>query len=79
MKNTKAPVALVAAGLDIVPTMNASALSLALAYSAGYFATLCFTLQYIPQAILNYKRKSITGFSTTGILIKVCHYYRLYM
>ena len=38
---------------------------------AGYFATFCFTVQYAPQAWLNYKRKSVKGFSTTGILIKL--------
>lgn len=38
---------------------------------AGYFATFCFTIQYLPQCILNYKRKSVKGFNTTGILIKL--------
>jgi uncharacterized protein with PQ loop repeat len=38
---------------------------------AGYFATICFTVQYIPQTILNFKRKSVKGFSTHGILIKL--------
>lgn len=37
----------------------------------GNIATLCFTLQYIPQAYKNWKRKSIKGFSTTGIVIKL--------
>jgi hypothetical protein len=38
---------------------------------AGYLGTFCFTIQYAPQAVLNYKRKSVKGFSTTGILIKL--------
>lgn len=37
----------------------------------GYLATACFTLQYIPQTILNFKRKSVQGFSTAGIIIKL--------
>eukprot|EP00475_Leptophrys_vorax_P041245 TRINITY_DN777_c0_g1_i3.p1 TRINITY_DN777_c0_g1~~TRINITY_DN777_c0_g1_i3.p1 ORF type:complete len:274 (-),score=51.87 TRINITY_DN777_c0_g1_i3:1066-1887(-) len=37
----------------------------------GHFATICFTLQYIPQAIKNYRRQSVKGFSTTGIIIKL--------
>jgi uncharacterized protein with PQ loop repeat len=43
----------------------------AIALAAGFFSTICFTVQYIPQAWLNYKRKSISGLSTTGILIKL--------
>uniref|UniRef100_A0A7S1PHT6 Mannose-P-dolichol utilization defect 1 protein homolog n=1 Tax=Percolomonas cosmopolitus TaxID=63605 RepID=A0A7S1PHT6_9EUKA len=45
--------------------------TLQLAELAGYIATICFTLQYAPQAYLNYKRKSVQGFSTTGVLIKL--------
>lgn len=37
----------------------------------GYLATAFFTLQYIPQTILNFKRKSVSGFSTAGIIIKL--------
>jgi len=37
----------------------------------GFIASLCFTVQYIPQAWKNYQRKSIHGFSTTGIIIKL--------
>jgi uncharacterized protein with PQ loop repeat len=37
----------------------------------GNFATVCFTLQYIPQAIKNYKRQSVQGFSTSGIIMKL--------
>lgn len=37
----------------------------------GMVATTCFTLQYAPQAWKNYERKSVEGFSTTGILIKL--------
>ncbi|EFC48980.1 predicted protein, partial [Naegleria gruberi] len=42
-----------------------------LASISGYMATFCFTVQYLPQAYLNYKRKSVKGFSTTGILLKL--------
>ncbi|KAL0481458.1 hypothetical protein AKO1_011226 [Acrasis kona] len=55
----------------IANNVQVSDTSLLFAYSAGYFATACFTLQYAPQAVLNYKRKSVSGFSTTGILIKL--------
>eukprot|EP01112_Ceratiomyxa_fruticulosa_P016234 TRINITY_DN4870_c1_g1_i1.p1 TRINITY_DN4870_c1_g1~~TRINITY_DN4870_c1_g1_i1.p1 ORF type:complete len:228 (-),score=14.54 TRINITY_DN4870_c1_g1_i1:71-754(-) len=37
---------------------------------AGYLSTACFTFQYLPQAWLNFKRKSVRGFSTSGIIIK---------
>lgn len=37
----------------------------------GMSATFCFTLQYAPQAILNYQRKSTKGFSSNGIIIKL--------
>ncbi|KAL0479733.1 hypothetical protein AKO1_007557 [Acrasis kona] len=43
----------------------------AMALIAGLFSTFCFTVQYIPQAWLNYKRKSISGLSTSGILMKL--------
>jgi uncharacterized protein with PQ loop repeat len=43
----------------------------AIALTAGFFSTICFTVQYIPQAWLNYKRKSVSGLSTSGILIKL--------
>ncbi|KAL9642831.1 hypothetical protein ABK040_009906 [Willaertia magna] len=42
-----------------------------LATFAGYLATLFFTVQYIPQAWLNYKRRSVKGFSSIGIIIKL--------
>eukprot|EP01120_Amphizonella_sp_Union-15-10_P012288 TRINITY_DN5432_c0_g2_i1.p1 TRINITY_DN5432_c0_g2~~TRINITY_DN5432_c0_g2_i1.p1 ORF type:complete len:236 (-),score=21.80 TRINITY_DN5432_c0_g2_i1:78-785(-) len=45
-------------------------MSKVLAYALGIFASFCFTFQYIPQAVLNYKRKSVRGFSTTGIIMK---------
>jgi len=41
-----------------------------LAKLAGFIATVCFTLQYLPQAFFNFRRKSVRGFSSTGILIK---------
>jgi len=47
--------------------MNVSAI----ASAAGMFATLCFTLQYVPQCLLNSRRQSCRGFSTTGIIIKL--------
>eukprot|EP01083_Nonionella_stella_P042099 113894_1 len=37
----------------------------------GMIATLCFTLQYVPQAYQNYKRQSCEGFSLSGIVIKL--------
>lgn len=37
----------------------------------GYISTFCFALQYVPQIMLNFSRKSVAGFSTTGILIKL--------
>ncbi|ELR20560.1 PQ loop repeat family protein [Acanthamoeba castellanii str. Neff] len=38
---------------------------------AGTIATLLFSVQYLPQTYLNYKRKSVTGFSVSGIIIKL--------
>jgi len=38
---------------------------------SGYLAAFLFTFQYIPQTILNFKRKSISGLSTTGIIVKL--------
>lgn len=38
---------------------------------AGYLSSLCFTLQYVPQMVLNYRRRSVSGLSTTGIIIKL--------
>eukprot|EP01084_Bolivina_argentea_P230601 389039_1 len=37
----------------------------------GMTATLCFTVQYAPQALQNFQRKSTKGFSSTGIIIKL--------
>lgn len=34
-------------------------------------ASISFTLQYIPQSIHNYRRKSMLGFSAIGIVIKL--------
>jgi uncharacterized protein with PQ loop repeat len=42
-----------------------------LANALGIFASFAFLLQYIPQMYLNFKRKSVRGFSTTGIIIKL--------
>jgi uncharacterized protein with PQ loop repeat len=40
-------------------------------FLSGYIATLAFTVQYVPQIYLNFKRRSVKGFSTIGILIKL--------
>eukprot|EP01113_Clastostelium_recurvatum_P025121 TRINITY_DN3019_c0_g1_i4.p1 TRINITY_DN3019_c0_g1~~TRINITY_DN3019_c0_g1_i4.p1 ORF type:complete len:244 (+),score=70.08 TRINITY_DN3019_c0_g1_i4:78-809(+) len=37
----------------------------------GVVSSVCFAFQYIPQAYLNYQRKSVRGFSTTGITLKL--------
>ena len=51
---------------------DAEAMNLnAIASAAGMFATLCFTLQYVPQCFLNARRQSCRGFSATGIIIKL--------
>jgi len=42
-----------------------------LARALGILSSVCFALQYLPQAYLNYKRKSVKGFSTVGIIIKL--------
>jgi len=40
------------------------------ATAMGFLASLCFTVQYLPQAWLNFTRKSVVGFSSVGIVIK---------
>eukprot|EP00761_Pharyngomonas_kirbyi_P006796 gb/GECH01006805.1/.p1 GENE.gb/GECH01006805.1/~~gb/GECH01006805.1/.p1 ORF type:complete len:282 (+),score=33.11 gb/GECH01006805.1/:1-846(+) len=42
-----------------------------IAYTLGYVATACFTLQYIPQLILNHRRKTVKGFSGASVIIKL--------
>jgi len=37
----------------------------------GIFSSICFALQYLPQTYLNFQRKSVKGFSTLGIIIKL--------
>jgi len=37
----------------------------------GIFSSICFGVQYLPQMYLNYQRKSVQGFSSTGIIIKL--------
>lgn len=37
----------------------------------GNIASLCFFIVYVPQFILNYKRKSIRGFSLQSIVLKL--------
>jgi hypothetical protein len=54
-----------------IPTNEALESKKRFAMLLGHFATMCFTLQYIPQAIKNYRRQSVKGFSTTGIIIKL--------
>jgi len=41
------------------------------AHVLGILSSICFALQYLPQAYLNFKRKSVKGFSTVGIIIKL--------
>lgn len=38
---------------------------------AGMVASVAFFVQYLPQAWLNYQRKSVKGFSTSSIVIKL--------
>jgi len=42
-----------------------------LAKVLGILSSICFALQYLPQTYLNFKRKSVKGFSTLGIIIKL--------
>jgi len=42
-----------------------------IAHSLGILSSVFFGLQYLPQAYLNFKRKSVKGFSTHGIIIKL--------
>ena len=42
-----------------------------LALAMGYLASICFTIQYFPQARLNFQKKSVYGFSSGGIIIKL--------
>jgi len=42
-----------------------------IAHVLGILSSICFALQYLPQAYLNFKRKSVKGFSTIGIIIKL--------
>jgi len=44
---------------------------LQLAKYFGIVSSICFALQYLPQTWLNFRRKSVKGFSTTGIVIKL--------
>eukprot|EP01130_Rhizamoeba_saxonica_P001381 TRINITY_DN11241_c0_g1_i1.p1 TRINITY_DN11241_c0_g1~~TRINITY_DN11241_c0_g1_i1.p1 ORF type:complete len:240 (+),score=30.98 TRINITY_DN11241_c0_g1_i1:50-721(+) len=37
----------------------------------GYIASMCFILQYVPQAVLNYQRKNVEGFNRYSIVIKL--------
>jgi len=37
----------------------------------GLIATICFSLQYLPQTYLNWKRKSVVGFSAPAIVLKL--------
>ena len=37
----------------------------------GDMASICFFLVYIPQFLLNYKRKSVEGFSKSSVILKL--------
>jgi len=37
----------------------------------GLLGSFCFTIQYLPQAWFNYSRKSVKGFSKSGIILKL--------
>eukprot|EP00727_Mastigamoeba_balamuthi_P004316 m51a1_g13882 hypothetical protein (234) ;mRNA; r:653240-654492 len=45
--------------------------SLVLAHWLGGVASVCFVIQYVPQIWHNYGRKSVEGFSTSSIIIKL--------
>jgi len=51
--------------------VSPSATVLVLASLAGYVASFCFIIQYLPQTMLNYNRKSVRGFSDSGEIIKL--------
>ncbi|EGC29459.1 hypothetical protein DICPUDRAFT_42859 [Dictyostelium purpureum] len=40
-------------------------------YLLGIISSGCFGVQYLPQMMLNYRRKSCQGFSSSGIIIKL--------
>ena len=44
----------------------------AVASLAGALASLCFTVQYFPQAMLNFQRRSTKGFSQLSVAVKLC-------
>jgi len=41
------------------------------AHYFGIVSSICFGIQYLPQTWLNFRRKSVKGFSTHGIIIKL--------
>ncbi|KAG9395840.1 PQ loop repeat [Carpediemonas membranifera] len=45
----------------------------------GYLATLCFTIQYVPQLLSNYRRRSVEGLSLTCYVIKLIGAYFLFV
>src|SRR3989338_8781962 len=40
------------------------------AHVLGHFASIIFAVQYCPQALLNWRRKSVKGFSGSSIIVK---------
>ncbi|KAN0023350.1 hypothetical protein ACTFIU_011520 [Dictyostelium citrinum] len=40
-------------------------------YTLGILSSILFGVQYLPQMYLNFKRKSVQGFSSSGIIIKL--------
>lgn len=43
-----------------------------LAFLVGWGYTLCWCFSYVPQALLNYRRKSVKGFSLDFALFNLC-------
>lgn len=41
----------------------------------GYIASISFTIQYIPQTIHNYRRKTMLGFSAIGMIKSLQNYF----
>eukprot|EP01104_Vermistella_antarctica_P016681 TRINITY_DN5735_c0_g1_i1.p1 TRINITY_DN5735_c0_g1~~TRINITY_DN5735_c0_g1_i1.p1 ORF type:complete len:283 (+),score=33.86 TRINITY_DN5735_c0_g1_i1:166-1014(+) len=52
-------------------SMEPQGSDLAVAHFMGVLASLCFTLQYSPQFFMNWKKKSVKGFSSSSIIIKL--------
>lgn len=37
----------------------------------GFISSIAFLIQYLPQIYLNFEKKSVKGFSSQGIIIKL--------